>query len=73
MKCLHCDLELEEVNESFIDFHECISCGADYDSDHIKLIKALEAISEIYNNPKTGNLVALSTIGGIARRALEGE
>ena len=38
-----------------------------------ELRKALEAISEIYNNPKTGNLVALSAIGSIAKRALGGE
>jgi len=69
MKCLYCDLELEEVMYTY----ECIGCGIDYDSDHIKLIKALEAISEIYNHPKTGNLVALSAIGNIAKRALEGE
>ena len=36
-----------------------------------ELRKALEAITEIYNNPKTGNLVALSAIGSIAKRALE--
>ena len=76
MKCLHCDLELEEfivTNEDSMYTHECIGCGVDYDSDHIKLMKALEAISEIYNHPKTGNLVALSAIVSIAERALEGE
>ena len=36
-----------------------------------ELRKALEAITDIYNNPKTGNLVALSAIGSIAKRALE--
>ena len=38
-----------------------------------ELRKALEAIIEIYSNPKTGNLVALSAIGSIAKRALESE
>jgi len=36
-----------------------------------ELRKALEAIIEIYNNPKVGNLVALSAIGSIAKRASE--
>ena len=36
-----------------------------------ELRKALEAIIEIYNNPKVGNLIALSAIGSIAKRASE--
>ena len=36
-----------------------------------ELRKALEAIIEIYNNPKAGNLVALSAIGSIAELALD--
>ena len=36
-----------------------------------ELRKALEAITEIYNNPKAGNLVALSAIGSIAELALD--
>ena len=36
-----------------------------------ELRKSLEAIIEIYSNPKTGNLVALSSIGSIAERALD--
>ena len=72
MKCLYCDLKLEEVpNIGYVHSHQCIACDIDYDNDHIQLMKALEDIAEICNNPKDDNLAILSDISSVAERALD--